>query len=147
MQSSKSAARQDNAEVLKDEYEGMAVYCGTKAAVVALSKTCAIELAPKGPRVNTISPGTMLTGTVPDVEGIVDISTNSSQSGTRRVRPRWRQGSSSLARTKATMSPVTISSSMELRQQVGARSESDPSGIEEMNSVVVPCARRQRASQ
>ncbi|WP_285182748.1 SDR family oxidoreductase [Rhodococcus sp. MEB032] len=53
--------------------EGMAVYCGTKAAVVALSKACAIELAPKGVRVNTISPGTMLTGMVPDVDGIVEV--------------------------------------------------------------------------
>jgi len=53
--------------------EGMAVYSGTKAAVVALSKACAIELAPKGVRVNTISPGTMLTGMVPDVEGIVEV--------------------------------------------------------------------------
>ncbi|MDS1116541.1 SDR family oxidoreductase [Gordonia westfalica] len=53
--------------------EGMAVYCGTKAAVVAMSKSSAIELAPKGVRVNTISPGTMLTGMVPDVEGIVDV--------------------------------------------------------------------------
>ncbi|WP_024793983.1 SDR family NAD(P)-dependent oxidoreductase [Tomitella biformata] len=52
---------------------GMAVYSGTKAAVVALSKACAIELAPKGVRVNTISPGTMLTGMVPDVEGIVEM--------------------------------------------------------------------------
>lgn len=53
--------------------EGMAVYSGTKAAVVALSKACAIELAAEGVRVNTISPGTMLTGMVPDVEGIVDV--------------------------------------------------------------------------
>lgn len=52
--------------------EGMAVYCGTKAAVVAMSKACALELAPKGVRVNTISPGTMLSGMVPDVEGIVE---------------------------------------------------------------------------
>lgn len=53
--------------------EGMAVYCGTKAAVVAMSKACALELASKGVRVNTISPGTMLSGMVPDVEGIVDV--------------------------------------------------------------------------
>ena len=53
--------------------EGMSVYCGTKAAVVAMSKACALELAPKGVRVNTISPGTMLSGMVPDVEGIVDV--------------------------------------------------------------------------
>lgn len=52
---------------------GMAVYSGTKAAVVALSKASAIELAPKGVRVNTISPGTMITGMVPDVDGIVEV--------------------------------------------------------------------------
>ncbi|MFD6882722.1 MULTISPECIES: SDR family NAD(P)-dependent oxidoreductase [unclassified Rhodococcus (in: high G+C Gram-positive bacteria)] len=53
--------------------EGMAVYCGTKAAVVAMSKACALELAPKGVRVNTISPGTMLSGMVPDVAGVVEV--------------------------------------------------------------------------
>ncbi|WP_081511682.1 SDR family NAD(P)-dependent oxidoreductase [Nocardia donostiensis] len=53
--------------------KGWVVYFGTKAAVVALSKACAIELAPKGVRVNTISPGTMLTGMVPDVDGIVEV--------------------------------------------------------------------------
>lgn len=53
--------------------ENMAVYCGTKAAVIAMSKSAAIELAPQGVRVNTISPGTMLTGMVPDVEGIVEV--------------------------------------------------------------------------
>lgn len=53
--------------------ENMAVYCGTKASVIAMSKSAAIELAPKGIRVNTISPGTMLTGMVPDVEGIVQV--------------------------------------------------------------------------
>ncbi|MGY0500338.1 SDR family NAD(P)-dependent oxidoreductase [Nocardia sp. FBN12] len=53
--------------------EGMAVYSGTKAAVVALSKACAIEFAAEGVRVNTISPGTMLTGMVPDVDGIVEV--------------------------------------------------------------------------
>ena len=46
--------------------EGMAVYSGTKAAVIAMSKACAIELAPHGVRVNTVSPGTMITGIVPD---------------------------------------------------------------------------------
>lgn len=53
--------------------EGMAVYSGTKAAVVAMSKAAAIEFASKGVRVNTISPGTMITGMVPDVEGIVEM--------------------------------------------------------------------------
>lgn len=37
-------------------------YCATKAAVIALSKATAYELAPIGIRVNTISPGAMLTG-------------------------------------------------------------------------------------
>jgi NAD(P)-dependent dehydrogenase (short-subunit alcohol dehydrogenase family) len=53
--------------------EGMAVYSGTKAAVVALSKACAIELAADGVRVNTISPGTMLTGMVPEIDGIIEV--------------------------------------------------------------------------
>lgn len=46
--------------------EGMAFYSGTKSAVIGMSKGCAIELAPKGVRVNTLSPGAMLTGLVPE---------------------------------------------------------------------------------
>ncbi|MFF3569194.1 SDR family NAD(P)-dependent oxidoreductase [Nocardia jiangxiensis] len=53
--------------------EGMAVYSGTKGAVVAMSKSCAMELAPKGVRVNTISPGTMLSGMVPNTPGIIEM--------------------------------------------------------------------------
>ncbi len=45
--------------------EGMAFYSGSKAAVIGMSKACAIELAPSGVRVNTLSPGTMLSGMVP----------------------------------------------------------------------------------
>lgn len=45
---------------------GLGVYCATKAAIIGLSKTAAIELAPIGVRVNTLSPGTMLSGMVPD---------------------------------------------------------------------------------
>jgi len=52
---------------------GMAVYSGTKAAVVSMSKACALELAPAGIRVNTISPGAMLTAMVPDIDGITQI--------------------------------------------------------------------------
>ncbi|MDV6286284.1 SDR family oxidoreductase [Rhodococcus jostii] len=52
---------------------GMAVYSGTKAAVVSMSKACALELAPAGVRVNTISPGAMLTAMVPDIDGITQI--------------------------------------------------------------------------
>lgn len=51
--------------------EEMAVYGGTKAAIIAMSKAFAIEVAPHGVRVNTLSPGTMITGMVPQVEGIV----------------------------------------------------------------------------
>ncbi|WP_236603491.1 SDR family NAD(P)-dependent oxidoreductase [Rhodococcus sp. WAY2] len=52
---------------------GMAVYSGTKAAVVAMSKACALELAGAGVRVNTISPGAMLTAMVPDIDGIKQV--------------------------------------------------------------------------
>lgn len=45
---------------------GLAAYCATKAAIIALSKASAIELAPHGVRVNTLSPGTMLSGMVAD---------------------------------------------------------------------------------
>ena len=40
----------------------IAAYCATKAAVIALSQASAIELAPKGVRVNCICPGVMLSG-------------------------------------------------------------------------------------
>jgi len=40
---------------------GGAIYGATKAAVVAISKTLAMELAPKGIRVNSVSPGMTLT--------------------------------------------------------------------------------------
>ncbi|VVE70123.1 short-chain dehydrogenase [Pandoraea captiosa] len=47
----------------------IAAYCATKAAVVALTKASAIELAPKGVRVNCICPGVMLSGMT---EGLSD---------------------------------------------------------------------------
>jgi NAD(P)-dependent dehydrogenase (short-subunit alcohol dehydrogenase family) len=34
-----------------------AVYCATKAAIISIGKTLAVELAPRGIRVNVISPG------------------------------------------------------------------------------------------
>jgi NAD(P)-dependent dehydrogenase (short-subunit alcohol dehydrogenase family) len=37
------------------------IYAATKAAVVSLGKTLAVELAPRGIRVNTISPGPIST--------------------------------------------------------------------------------------
>lgn len=38
-------------------FAGVGVYAATKAAVLSLGKTLAIELAPRGIRVNTVSPG------------------------------------------------------------------------------------------
>jgi len=45
---------------------GMAVYCALKSAVISLTKVTSIEVAASGVRVNSISPGTMLTGMVSD---------------------------------------------------------------------------------
>jgi NAD(P)-dependent dehydrogenase (short-subunit alcohol dehydrogenase family) len=41
---------------------GITAYCATKAAVIALTKGCALELAPFGVRVNALCPGAMFTG-------------------------------------------------------------------------------------
>jgi NAD(P)-dependent dehydrogenase (short-subunit alcohol dehydrogenase family) len=38
------------------------VYCASKAALVSLAKSMALELAPHGIRVNAIAPGDILTG-------------------------------------------------------------------------------------
>jgi NAD(P)-dependent dehydrogenase (short-subunit alcohol dehydrogenase family) len=38
-------------------FAGVGVYAATKAAVLSLGKTLAVELAPQGVRVNTVSPG------------------------------------------------------------------------------------------
>lgn len=42
-------------------YEDFGIYCATKAAVISLTKTLAIELAPKKIRVNAIAPGAVET--------------------------------------------------------------------------------------
>lgn len=42
-------------------FPGASIYSATKAAVVSLGKTLAVELAPRGIRVNTISPGPIST--------------------------------------------------------------------------------------
>lgn len=42
-------------------YRGSAAYCASKAALVMLSKTLALELAEHGVRVNTVSPGDIAT--------------------------------------------------------------------------------------
>jgi NAD(P)-dependent dehydrogenase (short-subunit alcohol dehydrogenase family) len=52
---------------------GMAAYCSAKAGLVMLSQVAALELAPRGIRVNTVSPGlvvTPLTEPAMDIPGI-----------------------------------------------------------------------------
>jgi NAD(P)-dependent dehydrogenase (short-subunit alcohol dehydrogenase family) len=51
-----------NASVVKDVgFPGSTVYSATKAALASIAKTLAAELAPRGIRVNTISPGPVST--------------------------------------------------------------------------------------
>src|SRR5260221_8922230 len=38
-------------------YAGLSIYSATKAAIISLGKTLAVELAPRGMRVNVLSPG------------------------------------------------------------------------------------------
>ena len=45
----------------RQAYRGSAAYCASKAALVMLSKTMALELAEFGVRVNTVSPGDIAT--------------------------------------------------------------------------------------
>ena len=47
----------DAAERGRAGYAGATAYCGSKAAVVMVSKTLALELAGDGVRVNCICPG------------------------------------------------------------------------------------------
>ena len=42
-------------------FPGASIYSATKAAIVSLGKSLAVELAPRGIRVNTISPGPIQT--------------------------------------------------------------------------------------
>jgi NAD(P)-dependent dehydrogenase (short-subunit alcohol dehydrogenase family) len=54
---------------------GMAAYCAAKAGLVMLSQVAALELGPRGVRVNTISPGlvvTPLTAPAMDIPGVRD---------------------------------------------------------------------------
>ncbi len=71
-------------------FPGASIYSATKAAVVSLGKTLAVELAPRGIRVNTISPGPIATpiynklGMTPEaVKGFED--TMAAQSLLKRV--------------------------------------------------------------
>jgi NAD(P)-dependent dehydrogenase (short-subunit alcohol dehydrogenase family) len=47
--------------------EGASVYCATKSALIGLTKTMALELAPHGIRVNAIAPGDIRTETSENV--------------------------------------------------------------------------------
>jgi NAD(P)-dependent dehydrogenase (short-subunit alcohol dehydrogenase family) len=49
--------------------EGASVYCATKAALLGLTKTMALELAPRGIRVNSIAPGDIRTEKNEDIVG------------------------------------------------------------------------------
>lgn len=49
--------------------EHASIYCATKAALVALGKAMALELAPHGIRVNCVSPGDIHTQASGDVDG------------------------------------------------------------------------------
>jgi 3-oxoacyl-[acyl-carrier protein] reductase len=54
---------------------GMSAYCAAKAGLVMLTEVAALELAPKGIRVNTVSPGlveTPLTAPALEIPGIED---------------------------------------------------------------------------
>lgn len=64
MQSQKGGAIISNASVAAHlgGYATSHIYSACKAAVVALSRSVALELAPSGIRVNTVSPGAVATG-------------------------------------------------------------------------------------
>ncbi|MEZ5344959.1 MAG: glucose 1-dehydrogenase [Pyrinomonadaceae bacterium] len=64
--------------------EGAAAYCATKSALLGLTKTMALELAPLGIRVNAIAPGDIRTETS---ENVVSEKKESGLSGnyTRRI--------------------------------------------------------------
>ena len=54
---------------------GMGAYCSAKAGVAMLTEVAALEMGPKGVRVNAIAPGLVMTGaTAPlrDIPGVID---------------------------------------------------------------------------
>src|SRR5204863_8991890 len=53
-------------------YAGLAAYCVSKAAVDALTRCAALDLAPHGVRVNAVSPGVVVTELHTVTQAVVD---------------------------------------------------------------------------
>lgn len=70
--------------------EHASVYCASKAAVVSLARSMALELAPNGIRVNCIAPGDILTGTNAAV--VSDLRQGGGSGAYLRTTPMGRRG-------------------------------------------------------
>jgi NAD(P)-dependent dehydrogenase (short-subunit alcohol dehydrogenase family) len=71
--------------------EHASVYCATKAALVSLAQSMAIELAPHGIRVNCVAPGDILTETNANI--VKDLNQGGATGRYLRVTPTGRRGS------------------------------------------------------
>jgi NAD(P)-dependent dehydrogenase (short-subunit alcohol dehydrogenase family) len=76
--------------------EGMAAYCGAKAGVEMLTSVAALELGPRGLRVNAIAPGFVETPmTAPNAAEV--------SSGLHRLDPSWSPRSAGRHRTRCAL--------------------------------------------
>jgi glucose 1-dehydrogenase len=71
--------------------EHASVYCATKAAVVSLAQSMALELAPHGIRVNCVAPGDILTEANADI--VNDLKAGGATGKYLRITPAGRRGS------------------------------------------------------
>ena len=71
--------------------EHASVYCATKAAIVSLAQTMALELAPHGIRVNCVAPGDILTDANANI--VSDLKDSGATGKFLRVTPAGRRGS------------------------------------------------------